>query len=164
MGSDLVLDSLLLFGYYLEHLGHLQAVLDCISVVMIVEVAKDLLCLLGCSFYLGHPRFEFFGFVVVIVPRLFAFAVPSNIGDVSSYMHVRWQQRLVYSSVSHLVLLQEPECLRVRPRWVTKLHGQPELSWKQSEEAFEQVEVEFESRRQLGQEAGKFAIELQRLH
>ena len=86
-----------------KHLLGLEAVFNRVAVIVIVEVSVNLPCLLRCFFHSGNPGLQLFHFVMVIVPWMLAFPMPSNISDVASNVDFGWQQRLVHNGVCHFI-------------------------------------------------------------
>jgi hypothetical protein len=88
---------------------------------------------------------------MIVVPGSLATAVPPNVSEVGSHMHLWSQKWLVYNCVGNIVLGKSPPGLVSEPGFVPEFYGILETVWEQREEFFEMVRVILVFRWQLNE-------------
>src|SRR5712692_213463 len=112
-----------------KHLEDTERVLYCVSVKVIVEVAVGDFDRTFDFFHLGQPICQFVLGVMIVVPGSLATAVPPDVSEVGSHMHLWRQKWLVHDCVRNVVLGKSPPGLVSEPGFVTKFYGVLETVW-----------------------------------
>jgi len=126
-------------------------------VKVVVEVPIGLLDFASCFFHSGSPFVKFFLGISIVKPRLCTPTVPSEIREVSSQVNFRRQQRLIYISISNLILAQELPSFSSHPRKMSELHGEPELRIKYLKERLKVLNVVGVARWELNEKTAKLS-------
>ena len=89
---------------YAEHFHDLYTVLGRVSVKVIIEDSKSLLCILLDLCYLWNPILQLLLCVTVIVPGMLAVSMPSDVSDRRGDVNIGREERFVDDTISGLIL------------------------------------------------------------